>query len=151
MYRRPAEATYPTPAATPPSVGPSAGIDPGLASSLLHSVAAQAAAAGSSGSTSGASLVSPLHISTNVASLESINASHRNVIVLLSAGTDKTLEQAFEQMAKEQASKSGLAFVKVDAQVGTAQQVAKKYAVVSSHALLCFRAGHVVRAHRRQI
>ena len=147
MYRRPA-AAYPTPASTPPSVGTTAGINSELASSLLRNVAVQAAAAGPSGSASAASLVSPLHISTNAASLESITTSHRNVVVLLSTGADKELEQIFEQVAKEQASKPGLAFVKVDTQVGTAQEIARKYGVASSRALLFFRAHREVRIHR---
>lgn len=145
MYRRPATAAYPTPAATPPSVGSTAGIHPALASSLLESVAAQAAAAGPSGSASGASLVSPMHISTNLASLENISASHRCVVVFLSTGTEKALEQIFEQVAKEQSSKYGLVFVRVDTQVGTAQEVAQKYKVTSSHALLFLRPGREVR------
>jgi hypothetical protein len=147
MYRRPAAAAYPTPAATPLSVGSTPGINPALASSLLQSVAAQAAAAGPSGSVTGASLVSPMHISTNVASLESISASHRHVVVLLSTGAEKTFEQIFEQVAKEQTSKYGLAFVKVDTQVGTAPEIAKKYKVTASHALLFLRTDHVVRIH----
>lgn len=144
MYRRPSQGAYPTPAATPPNLSHTAGINPQLAQSLLQSVAAQAASAGPSGSTTGSALTSQLHISSNLASLESIISSHGAVAVLLTAGANQSLEQVFEQTAREHAAKVGSAFVKVDIEVGSAKEIATKYGVSSPPALLLFRTGHEV-------
>lgn len=146
MYSRPTPSgtgAYPTPAATPPTAGPSnTGITPQLASTLLQSVAAQAA--GSNGyagpsANNAASLTSPLHISTNQASLDHILSSHRATAVLITEVESRSLEMVLEQTAKDNAGKAGSAFVKMDAQIGSAKEVVAKYSISTLPALLLFR------------
>lgn len=152
MYRRPTPSgmgAYPTPAATPPFTSPTSGINPQLASSLLQSVASQAAGAGSSsgssGGTSAASLTSPLHISTNQASLDHIIATHRATAVLISNGGSQALERILEETARVNTTKVGLAVVKMDAQVGSAKEVVDKYSLSELPGLLLFRGEQCVR------
>lgn len=149
MYRRPGAAPtpavapggfgYPTPSPTPPA-GFGNAANSQLASSLLQSVANQAAGSGPSPSAGqGPSPASPLHISTNVASLTNIISRHRATAVLIAS--DNVLEQAFEQLAKSSAAKAeGLAaFVRVDTNVLGAKDVREKYGVDSLPTALFFR------------
>ncbi|KAF8319661.1 DUF862-domain-containing protein [Clavulina sp. PMI_390] len=148
MYSRPGRSTpgaYPTPAATPPSTSARpTGISPDLASTLLQSVASQAAGSSRSSPTSAASLTSPLHISTNVASLEHIISTHRATAVLVSAGANKPFEQALEQVARENVKFVGAAFVKVDTTVGQGKEIASKYSVPSLPGMILFHSDTVV-------
>lgn len=139
MYGRRSTGVYPTPAPTPPSVPQSAGINPQLASSLLQSVAAQAAGSNIASPTTAASLTSSLHISTNLASLEHIASTHKATAVLLTTGTSKSLEQIFEQFAKDHGLMVGCAFVKMDTQVGSAKDVLAKYPLFGLPGMLLFR------------
>ncbi|KAF8318355.1 PPPDE putative peptidase domain-containing protein [Cantharellus anzutake] len=131
--------TYPAPAQTPsPSVG----------SSLLQNVAARAvsgpAAAGTQPSLS--SLSSHLLVSTNLASFESILEKHRGVIALFvqNLPSEKKLEVAFEALAKEKANLNRVAFVSVDASVGNAKDVIKKWNVGNIPSVLCLLKGEKI-------
>ncbi|KAF8313556.1 PPPDE putative peptidase domain-containing protein [Cantharellus anzutake] len=119
-----------------------------VGSSLLQNVAARAvsgpAAAGTQPSLS--SLSSHLLVSTNLASFESILEKHRGVIALFvqNLPSEKKLEVAFEALAKEKANLNRVAFVSVDASVGNAKDVIKKWNVGNIPSVLCLLKGEKI-------
>ncbi|KAA1479311.1 DUF862-domain-containing protein [Dentipellis sp. KUC8613] len=134
MYRRPSSGA---PASTSNSAQPTSD----LTSTLLRAVAARAsssmAPAGPMVSGSGSSapsiatLVAPIHVSTNLASFYSTLNSHRTVIAFFTSTTCalcRMIEPAFEELARVKARGEGrIAFVKVDVGAGMGSLIANKY------------------------
>jgi desumoylating isopeptidase 1 len=90
------------------------------------------------------SVVSPIHVSTNLASFQSILASHRVVVAFFtsaSCGPCRFIEPTFEEIAvqKSDGVEPGLiAFVKIDIQVGTGHQLASQYSVKATPTFIMF-------------
>lgn len=108
--------------------------------SLLQSVAEAATASppvprSDSPSSGLSSVVSPIHVSTNLASFQSVLASHRAVVAFFTSSTCgpcRFIEPTFEEIAEQKSKgvRPGLvAFVKVDIQVGAGHQLASLYSV----------------------
>lgn len=146
MYSRPTAGS-----ALPPSQG-----TPQVATSLLRSVAEGAAGSPpvllpGTPSSGLSSVVSPIHVSTNLSSFQSILASHRVVVAFFtsaSCGPCRFIEPAFEEIAGEKTGgvEPGLiAFVKVDIQVGTGHQLASRYSVRATPTFIMFMDQQQVR------
>jgi len=119
------------------------------ATSLLRSVA-QSAAASPSPSRSEypspglSSVVSPIHVSTNLASFQSILESHRAVVAFFTSATCgpcRFIEPTFEEVAEQKTRGMGpglVAFVKVDIQTGAGHQLASRYSVRATPTFIMF-------------
>ena len=90
------------------------------------------------------SVVSPIHVSTNLASFQSILESHRTVVAFFTSATCGPchfIEPTFEEIAEQ---KTGgvvpglIAFVKVDIQVGAGHQLAARYSVRATPTFIMF-------------
>lgn len=90
------------------------------------------------------SVVSPIHVSTNLASFQSILVSHRVVVAFFtsaSCGPCRFIEPTFVEMAEQKTRGVGpglIAFVKVDIQVGTGHQLASQYSVRATPTFIMF-------------
>lgn len=129
-----------------PSPGPST---PPVTASLLRSVGETATVSPSvphlNPPSSGlSSVVSPIHVSTNLASFQSILESHRTVVAFFTSATCGPchfIEPTFEEIAEQ---KTGgvvpglIAFVKVDIQVGAGHQLAARYSVRATPTFIMF-------------
>ena len=91
-----------------------------------------------------ASVVSPIHVSTNLASFQSILESHRAVVVFFTSATCgpcRFIEPTFEEIAEQKTRGVGpglVAFVKVDIQVGAGHQLASRYSVRATPTFIMF-------------
>jgi len=139
MYNGPTAGLAPSPSQSTPQV----------AASLLRSVAQSATVSPSvphlnSPSSGLSSVVSPIHVSTNLASFQSILESHRAVIVFFTSATCgpcRFIEPTFEEIAEQKTGGVGpglIAFVKVDIQVGTGHQLAVRYSVRATPTFIMF-------------
>lgn len=90
------------------------------------------------------SVVSPIHVSTNLASFNSILASHRAVVAFFTSATCgpcRFIEPTFEEIAEQKTRGTGpglIAFVKVDIQVGAGYQLASQYSVTATPTFITF-------------
>ena len=90
------------------------------------------------------SVVSPIHVSTNLASFQSILASHRAVVAFFTSATCgpcRFIEPTFEEVAEQKTRGMGpglIAFVKVDIQVGAGHQLASRYSVRATPTFIMF-------------
>lgn len=90
------------------------------------------------------SVVSPIHVSTNLASFHSILASHRAVVAFFTSATCgpcRFIEPTFEEIAEQKTRGTGpglIAFVKVDIQVGAGYQLASQYSVTATPTFMTF-------------
>lgn len=90
------------------------------------------------------SVVSPIHVSTNLASFQSILTSHRVVVAFFtsaSCGPCRFIEPTFEEIAEQKTrgvEPCLIAFVKVDIQVGTGHQLASRYSVRATPTFIMF-------------
>lgn len=90
------------------------------------------------------SIVSPIHVSTNLASFQSILESHRAVVVFFTSATCGPchfIEPTFEEIAEQKTRGVGpghVAFVKVDIQVGAGHQLASRYSVRATPTFIMF-------------
>ena len=120
-----------------------------VATSLLRSVAQSAAASPSPlhseyPSPGLSSVVSPIHVSTNLASFQSILESHRAVVAFFTSATCgpcRFIEPTFEEVAEQKTRGVGpglVAFVKVDIQVGAGHQLASRYSVRATPTFIMF-------------
>lgn len=136
MYDRPTAVSAPSPSSSTPQV----------ATSLLRSVTEGAAASSRPDyPTSGlSSVVSPIHVSTNLASFQSILESHRAVVAFFTSATCgpcRFIEPTFEEIAEQKTGGVGpglVAFVKVDIQVGAGHQLASRYSVRATPTFIMF-------------
>ncbi|QRW06303.1 ATP-dependent RNA helicase DHX8 [Ceratobasidium sp. AG-Ba] len=146
MFRRPTPGTTPPITQTPTQVPPPTDI-----SELLLQAVAQRAATGSGApsqappaTASAASAVAgPVHISTNLASLNSLINTHKATIVfftLTNCGPCRVIEPAFEDNAKEKGG-ADVAFVKVSLDGMGGQGVAAHYQVRATPTFLFFSNG----------
>lgn len=89
------------------------------------------------------SIVSPIHISTNLASFQSLLESHRVVIAFFTSATCgpcRFIEPTFEEIAERKTRGVGpglVAFVKVDIQ-GAGHQLASRYSVRATPTFIMF-------------
>lgn len=89
------------------------------------------------------SVVSPIHISTNLASFQSLLESHRAVIAFFTSATCGPchfIEPTFEEIAERKTRGVGpglVAFVKVDIQ-GAGHQLASRYSVRATPTFIMF-------------
>jgi thiol-disulfide isomerase/thioredoxin len=117
-----------------------------VAASLLQSVVEGAmASAPQPDSPSGMpSLVSPIHVSTNIASFQSILASHRTAVAFFTSATCgpcRFIEPTFNEIAEQKTRGVGpglIAFIKVDIQVGAGYQLASRYSVRATPTFIMF-------------
>jgi len=90
------------------------------------------------------SVVSPIHVSTNLASFQSILESHHAVVAFFTSATCgpcRFIEPAFEEIAEQRTRGVGpglFAFVKVDIQVGGGHQLASRYSVRATPTFIMF-------------
>ncbi|KAF9651564.1 DUF862-domain-containing protein [Thelephora ganbajun] len=90
------------------------------------------------------SVVSPIHMSTNLASFQSILESHRAVVALFTSATCgpcRFIEPTFEEIAEQRTRGVGpglVAFVKVDIQVGGGHQLTSRYSVRATPTFIMF-------------
>jgi len=129
-----------------PSPGPST---PQVAASLLRSVAEGATVSPApphlNPPSSGlSSVVSPIHVSTNLASFQSILETHHAVVAFFTSATCgpcRFIEPTFEEIAEQKTGGVGsglIAFVKVDIQVGAGHQLAARYSVRATPTFIMF-------------
>lgn len=136
--------------------GPTAGLTPSpspsipqLVTSLSRSAAERAVVSPSlarpdSSSPGLSSVASPIHVSTNLASFQSILASHRAVVAFFTSATCgpcRFIEPTFEEIAEQKTGGVGpglVAFVKVDIQVGAGHQLASRYSVRATPTFIMF-------------
>ncbi|KZP33435.1 DUF862-domain-containing protein [Athelia psychrophila] len=151
MYRRPAAGRTPGPVAPPV-----ANTD-NIASALLQAVASRAASNGqlptpnpTSPSTptpnaATQTLTSPIHVSTNPASFSSVLHAHRAVVAFFTSttcGPCRMIAPVFEELARAKArGGNGVAFVKVDLDVGLGSGVAGEWGVKVTPTFLFFMDG----------
>lgn len=138
MYTRPTANLAPS-----PSPGTSQ-----VATSLLRSVAQDTAVSPSPllppPSPGLSFVVSPIHVSTNLASFQSILESHRVVVAFFTSATCgpcRFIEPTFEEIAEQKTRGAGsglVAFVKVDIQVGAGYQLASRYSVRATPTFIMF-------------
>ena len=90
------------------------------------------------------SVVSPIHVSTNLASFQSILESHRAVVAFFTSATCgpcRFIEPTFEEIAEQKTRGLGpglVAFVKVDIQVGAGHHLASRYSVRATPTFIMF-------------
>lgn len=90
------------------------------------------------------SVVSPIHVSTNLASFQSILESHRAVVAFFTSATCgpcRFIEPTFEEIAEQKTGgvrPSVVAFVKVDIQVGAGYKLASWYSVKATPTFIMF-------------
>ncbi|KAF9778668.1 PPPDE putative peptidase domain-containing protein [Thelephora terrestris] len=90
------------------------------------------------------SIASPIHVSTNLASFQSILTSHRAVVAFFTSATCgpcRFIEPTFEEIAEQKTRGVGsglIAFVKVDIQVGAGHQLASRYSVRATPTFIMF-------------
>ncbi|KZP01383.1 DUF862-domain-containing protein [Calocera viscosa TUFC12733] len=130
MYRRGPPTAPPTPA-------------PQAAASLLSSVASQAAGP-SAPLAATSTLTAPLQLATNPASLRSLLQAHEAATVLFTAPATcapcRIVDPVFERLAHEKAAE-GLAFVKVDLDVGLGRAAAAEWGVTATPTVIFFSQG----------
>lgn len=146
MYRRP---TAPAAGRAPPPALPSTpNAQAQLASALLQTAASRATApdptSAPSGTPATSTLTSPLHITTNPASLSSLLSAHRAVAVFFTSPTCapcRMVEPVFEDLSW---GKKKVAFAKVDMAVGRGGEVAQMWNVRVTPTFLFFLDGKKV-------
>jgi desumoylating isopeptidase 1 len=157
MYRRPVPGAAPVP--TPATAAPG-GLNPQMASSLLQAVASQAQSSGGASAYPTPSPSSPptpapvqtisshLHVSTNSASFHSLLNTHRVVVANFTAprtcGPCRMVEPVFEELSRSKA-REGVAFTKIDLDVGMGQGLAAEYGVRATPTFIFFLDGKKVR------
>ncbi|KAF8440856.1 PPPDE putative peptidase domain-containing protein [Boletus edulis BED1] len=158
------------PSGAPARITPSAATpDPALAASILQSVTAQATMGGP-GPSNGilsmppappvapapvppapslpapdASLVSPMHITTNPASFHNLLSSHRAVVAFFTSATCapcRMIEPVFGELAKSKSKPDGgVGFAQIDLSVGLGGALAAEYQVHVTPTFLFFLDG----------
>jgi len=123
---------------------PSSGLSTSqVAPSLLRSVA-EGAAVSPPPLPGLSSVVSPIHVSTNLASFQSVLESHHAVVAFFTSATCgpcRFIEPTFEEIAEQRTRGVGpglVAFVKVDIQVGAGHQLASRYSVRATPTFIMF-------------
>ena len=98
------------------------------------------------------SIVSPIHVSTNLASFQSVLESHRAVVAFFTSSTCgpcRFIEPTFEEIAERKTRGVGpglVAFVKVDIQ-GAGYQLASRYSVRATPTFIMFMNQQKVRLY----
>ncbi|KAF7985602.1 hypothetical protein HWV62_3907 [Athelia sp. TMB] len=150
MYRRPGTGPVAAPAGPPVA-------NPDIASTLLQAVASRAASNGQLPTPNPTSpptpvptvatqtLTSPIHVSTNPASFNSVLHSHRAVVAFFTSttcGPCRMIAPVFEELAAAKAtSGSEVAFVKIDLAVGMGSAVSGEWGVKVTPTFLFFMDG----------